>query len=157
MSKADEIWRDIKGYEGLYQVSSLGRVKSLERKIKTKNKYGEMYRIVPEKILKTNMIHKGYLQVKLCNQEQKNLLVHRLVAEAFIPNVENKDQINHINGIKTDNRIENLEWITGKDNIQHAMEIGLIDIEEKRERLNFYRKRRGKGDKNVKNLQADMN
>lgn len=115
-----------------------------------------MYRIVPEKILKTNMIRKGYLQVKLCNQAEKSLLVHRLVAEAFIPNVENKEQINHINGIKTDNRIENLEWVTGKDNIQHAMKTGLIDIEEKRKRLNFYRKRRGKGDKNVKNLQTAM-
>lgn len=109
-----EIWRDIPNFEGHYQVSNLGRVKSLY----FRNGQG----IIPnrEKIL-TPLNSRGYLRVRLCECAVRNLFsVHRLVAETFIPNAENKPCVNHINGIKTDNRVENLEWCTYSENEQHS-------------------------------------
>lgn len=105
-----EVWKDISGYEGYYQVSDLGRVKSLSRKnSKT------------ERILKAYTTSKGYLRLNF-NKDGKSFkpLVHRLVAEAFIPNPENKQQVNHINEVKTDNYIENLEWSTNIENKNHG-------------------------------------
>ena len=117
-----EKWRDIKGYEGLYQVSNLGRIKSLPKKIKMRNQYTEI-----EMILKPVKDKYGYYHITLCKEKEKNKSrqIHRLVAETFIPNLQNKPQINHINGIKTDNRIENLEWVTAKENTQHMLKLGL--------------------------------
>lgn len=112
MSK--EIWKDIEGYEGLYQVSNMGRVKSLERKVPHWS--GE--RTVKERILKLGMDRGGYLQVNLyaCGK-LKTHKVHLLVCEAFHDNLENKKDVNHINENKTDNRVCNLEWLTRKENI----------------------------------------
>lgn len=84
----EEIWKDMPNYEGLYQISNLGNVKSLNY-----NRTGE------ERVLKPVKVTKGYLKVKLCkNGEVKQYIIHRLVAETFIPNTSNKEQVNHING-----------------------------------------------------------
>lgn len=121
-----EIWKDIKNYEGLYQVSNYGRVKSLDHKIEAKIKYNE-FRVTKGKILKLNQKRNGYLSVDLSkNGIVKTAQVHRLVANAFIPNPENKPQVNHINAKKYDNRICNLEWTTAKENMKHASKSNLL-------------------------------
>ena len=102
----EEVWKPIKDYEGLYEISNLGRVKSLNYK-----------RTGKEKILKNTVCNDGYLKVGLTkNGKDKVFRIHRLVAEAFIPNPENKPFIDHINTIRDDNRIENLRWCTQKEN-----------------------------------------
>lgn len=113
----EEEWRDIIGYEGLYQVSNLGRIKSLYKKVICKNGF----RSCKEKILKNNS-YGDYNRIQI-GKKSKHFLVHRLVAKAFIPNPENKPCVNHINGIKTDNRKENLEWSTYSENTIHAYDV----------------------------------
>lgn len=110
-----EEWKDIKGYEGMYQVSNLGRIKSLDRKDSRGN-------FVKGKILKTSLNGKGYRCLKLSkNGIRKPFRVHRLVAETFIPNPDNLPCIDHINTIKTDNRVENLRWCTLKENMNNPI------------------------------------
>lgn len=113
----NEIWKDIKGYEGLYQVSNFGRIKSLERFTDHKSTGIVLQK---EKIIKQR-INYGYCYVNLCKESKiKGFRVHRLVAEAFIPNPNSLKQVNHKNEIKTDNRVENLEWCTCKYNINYG-------------------------------------
>lgn len=115
-----EIWRDIKGYEGIYQVSNYGRVKSLERCIKN-NKYNGSY--TKKECFRTLVFDgKGkYLLVGLWKKNKgRKYLVHRLVAETFIPNPKNKKNVNHKNCIQHDNRVYNLEWATSSENRQHC-------------------------------------
>ena len=109
-----EIWKNIENYEG-YQISNFGNVKSLSKKIKCKNGF----RTTKEKILKLKKSKQGYLSIQLKNKGNF-FSVHRLVALAFIDNPENKLQVNHINGIKHDNRIDNLEWCNQSENQIHA-------------------------------------
>jgi hypothetical protein len=119
-----EVWKTINGYEN-YEISSLGRVKSLSRK----TNFGCSYIISKEIILKYWMDKKGYSYVTLrSNNLSKNFLVHRLVGLHFIENPFNKPQINHIDGNKLNNKIENLEWATAKENLKHAVETGLNKI-----------------------------
>lgn len=113
----NELWKDIEGYEGLYQVSNLGNVKSLEKKIVRSS--GRNY-IAKEKILKKDKC-RGYLRVSLIkNKKQIHKLVHRLVAEAFIPNPKNYNEINHKDENKLNNCVDNLEWCTRKYNSNYG-------------------------------------
>lgn len=100
-----EIWKDIQGYENLYQVSNTGKIKGLPR-------IDSNGRIYPERFLKPEKLRKGYLRVRLGSRKTglRHYLVHRLVAMAFIPNPDGLPQINHKNEKKDDNRVENLEW-----------------------------------------------
>lgn len=124
----EEIWKDIKGYESLYQVSNMGRIKSLER---YKENHSKLQK-VEEKIKTINIKNSGYQFVQLYkNNKYKNLMVHRLVAQAFIPNVDNKPQINHIDGNKLNNNVTNLEWCTNSENEKHAWNTGLKQCTEK--------------------------
>lgn len=103
--KAREIWKNVKGYENLYLVSNYGNIKRIG---KNKNR-------------KFNVTRNGYALVNLYkNGVSKNISVHRIVAEAFLKNIYNLPQVNHKNGVKTDNRVENLEWISVKENIKHS-------------------------------------
>jgi hypothetical protein len=122
----DILWKDVDGFEGLYQVSNTGFVKSLYRRVLCR---GGKYRSICERILKPSLLGRGYQYVVLRRDgASMNRLVHRLVAETFIPNVPCKPQVNHKNGVKLDNTVENLEWCTSSENNQHAYDTDLIRI-----------------------------
>lgn len=107
-----EIWKDLPDYEGLYKVSTHGQVKGLHR---------------GEKVLSAAPDRDGAMNVVLCDGEGKRhtVKVHRLVAKVFIPNPDNKPEINHLDGDRSNNRIDNLEWCTRSENEKHAYKIGL--------------------------------
>lgn len=109
----NEIWKDIQGYEGLYQVSTLGRVRSLDRLIKSR--YGN-FRKITGKIIKPNKIWSGYLRISLWKQQVEYKSLHRLVAETFIPNPQNLPCVNHKDEVKSNNSVSNLEWCTWRYN-----------------------------------------
>lgn len=115
-----EIWKDIIGYENLYQVSNLGNIRSLCFGARNKRKSNTI------RMLKIGYTNVGYSKVELYKDGiSKIKYVHRLVAETFIPNPDNKPEVNHINGDKTNNSIDNLEWVTSSENKRHALNTGL--------------------------------
>lgn len=117
MSKLIEEWRPVVGYEGLYEVSDWGRVKSLDRIIDTILGYKQFCK---GKMLKNSKDKNGYLFVAL-GSKNKNKKVHRLVAQAFIPNPENKSEIDHIDGNPQNNFVENLKWANRKENLNNPV------------------------------------
>lgn len=116
----EEIWKDVTGYEGLYQVSSYSRIRSLDRIVRHSDTKTKKIKGV---ILK-NIIHgSGYVIVSLLKNSIRNQKkLHRLIAIEFIENKQNKPQINHIDGVKTNNSISNLEWCTAKENVIHKFD-----------------------------------
>ena len=127
--KAD--WKDIPELDNLYKINSDGVVMSKDRKVKSSiQKTG--YRLHKGKIKHSQDNGNGYKQIYVqINKRRKILYIHRLVAQAFIPNPENKPNVNHINGIKSDNCVENLEWCTQAENQNHASENNLLKKGEK--------------------------
>lgn len=122
ISMSGEEWRAINGYNGRYKISNFGRVLSVERKVSN----GTGIITIPTKILKQSLNYKGYPITYLSkNAKCKTVAVHRLVAIAFISNFENKPQVNHIDGNKQNNNVDNLEWCTNGENQIHAYKIGL--------------------------------
>ena len=111
-----EIWKDVFGYEGTYQVSNLGNIKTFNWKNTGK-----------ERVMRPAVDGSGYLRTMLAKDGvNKTVKIHRLIAETFIDNPENKAEVNHIDGNKTNNRVDNLEWSTRAENINHAIKNGLF-------------------------------
>ena len=141
-----EEWRDIKGYEGIYQVSNLGRVRSLDRKMPFNVVNGKVVTRFHKGVVLAGALDKknGYISIHLYKEGHDwSTRPHRLVAEAFLdkPNIDGKLEVNHINGIKTDNRAENLEWTNRLGNMKHASETGLVNKGEKSSNSKISRKK----------------
>jgi hypothetical protein len=110
----EEVWKDIEGYAGLYQVSNMGRVKSLRKK--------------KEYIKKPSKQPNGYQHISFTvNRQYTFLYIHRLVAEAFLPNPNQKNEVNHLDGNKSNNTVNNLQWTTAAENTNHAIRTGLTN------------------------------
>lgn len=114
-----EVWKDIPGYEGSYRASDKGRICSTDRR-------DTLGRHVRGRVMKAQVDEKGYLRIRLHGDQKRMFRVHQLVALTFIPNPDSKPEINHRNGRKQDNSVENLEWVTTAENFTHARETGLL-------------------------------
>jgi hypothetical protein len=128
----EEIWKFHPKCIGYYLVSTFGRVKSVEREIYREYKNGKKDMMkTKERIMKMTLTFDGYHQ--LCVRIEGKVVcvrTHRFVAETFIPNLENKPEVNHKDGIKTHNFVDNLEWVTAKENVRHAFDTGLNNIQK---------------------------
>lgn len=164
----EEIWKDIEGYEGYYQVSSFGRIRSLDRTIyyiaKNKSTCYNRSQTIKGKIMKPLKNSCGYQRVMLSIEHRRKFhFVHRLVANAFIQNPSNLPQVNHKDGNKQNNCVSNLEWCTCKDNINHAWEFGLrlpSELQKQKARefvLNTKRKKVNQFDLNGKFISSYTN
>jgi hypothetical protein len=130
------LWVDIKGYEGSYKISNYGRVKSLDRYINQRDQYGDIKpRFMKGKILSTKRNNGAdYINISLqdgIDKTPQNYYIHILVAEHFIPNPKNLPQVNHKDGNKSNNKVDNLEWCTEKENVSHAIQNDIIKIDKK--------------------------
>jgi hypothetical protein len=120
-----EIFKDVKNYEGFYQISNLGRVKSLQRIV---DNHSGFKKVLKERFLKPNICKTGYYVITFKKDNiKKTFKVHRLIANAFIEHIEGKNFVNHKNGIKTDNVVSNLEWCTVLENNIHSRITGLTN------------------------------
>ena len=127
------MWKPIKNYEGLYEVSSSGEIRSTDRVVATAINHSDS-RKISGKLLKQNRKRNGYLTVDLAkNGKVKTTLVHRIVAETFLPEAPGCKYVNHKDGVKTHNSVSNLEWVTSKRNRQHAVENQLARFTQSRE------------------------
>ena len=116
-----EEWKDVEGHEGLYKVSSFGRVKSIQRVVPHKTSKSKT---IPERVLKISKDSQGYLLANLWKENKCfHGLVHRLVAKAFINNIDNLPEVNHKWGDKEDNRVSELNWTTSRDNQKHSYDV----------------------------------
>lgn len=126
------LWRPVVGFEGYYEVSNSGEIMSLERTIIVS---GHSRRL-KEKVLKPKINNDGYVHVQLSkNSLYSTFTVHRLVAEAFLEMPDDKNFVNHINGNKLDNNVDNLEWVTRSENMRHAVRLGLCSKRNRRIRV----------------------
>lgn len=117
-----EVWKQIKGYEGLYDISNYGRVRSHNKTYRVGLR-NNRHATKKGKILKDNVLNTGYCQVALYkNKKNKKKAVHRLVGKAFVPNPDNKPQINHKDGNKQNNHYTNIEWVTARENQKHRFD-----------------------------------
>ena len=123
-----EIWKDIKNYEGRYQISNFGNVRSVTRTVLKRGKYAT----IKGRVLSLNYKSNGYVYIELSkNSKKKTFRVHRLVAEAFLENKDSKKQVNHKDLNKNNNIVDNLEWSTQSENMNHAYKNGACRNEEK--------------------------
>lgn len=130
------MWKSIKGYEGMYEISKEGEVRSVPRT--THYKDGRIG-IHKGRVLKQQNTKKGYLRVDLTKDGvRRSHQIHRLVAEAFIPNPEGKEQVNHRDGCKLNNAVSNLEWNSNEENILHANENGLRGVSRQPKEVEQY-------------------
>jgi hypothetical protein len=127
-----EEWRDIEGYEGYYQISNYGEVRSLDRW----RKNGTSGYVQKGQIIKPHITKDGYYRINLCKEgKYEHFRVHRLVAKTFIPNPNILPQVNHIDANKLNNRVDNLEWCTPQENTIHAWDNGLCSKESQEKRI----------------------
>lgn len=129
-----EIWKDVVGYEGLYEISSFGNIRSVERIIKDSIGRNRIFKSANLKVRKNKY---GYMDILLLKDgKQTQFLIHRLVASVFIENKENKPQVNHIDCVKSNNKVDNLEWNTRKENIKHSFDNNLQKINKGEDHAN---------------------
>lgn len=121
-NKIQTTWKDIPGFEGFYEINIIGEVKGKQRIIKRQ----KGITTINPKFLTSRINNCGYMEVRLSKHGKTHTkFIHNLLGQTFIPNLENKPQINHKNGIKLDNRLSNLEWVTHSENMRHAYENNL--------------------------------
>ena len=129
------MWKDIPGYEGLYQANTNGQIKRLAKRIKGKS---NSTKLIKEMILAPAVAKDGYSNPRLTNAQGKRSTVkaHRLIALTFIPNPENKPFVNHKDGNRLNNKVSNLEWVTNAENIRHAYRVNVNQVKQIRELIN---------------------
>ena len=146
MTEITEIWKPVVGYEGFYEISSMGRVRSLDRYVRGSC---DSIKLHKGRILHPKIDRGGYCIYSLCKDGQsKSFRGHRLVADAFIPNTENKPCIDHINCVRSDNRLENLRWVTHKENNNNPITTN---------RMSTAKKNQEKGNHQTPIIQYDLN